>query len=422
LALHAIRRSCFAVSVVREQRVASGVISIVVAGLVYIALRLIAMPALLHVDQHTAANSDVVERIVYVFRALWFYLETLIWPFFQVSPQHPLAIEDLVAVDYFKALGALAVLAFFLFLSLRGGRARAIWVLLLLYVVSLVPVLHVIPLTIGGNIGHERFMAWPLVFAALAVCRAFDDFLLFSKPGGYFFSLAFLMWLMAAAATGAKTIPHWKDEIALWTWAHDKHPRSGYVQASLASALFKQGAYDQVETLGERLLRSDPNRVPLDVLITMAQVDVVRGRTSQALDKMLRVDSYLDSPVWREKFLATGGSQKRLIAIRRNLDGLLSGAYLASGNVHKALFHARRGVEGLPRSPNAYLNLARAQYAADDWQAAEFHFREALKEVSEVDRRGPLAARAAFLEERCTRGDIAMPNVCMRWRQATLDR
>lgn len=422
VSLYAVRRAGSFNSIFLEKRFISGLLSITVAGLVYLAIRVLAMPALLHADQHAVASFDLVERCVYVFRAIWFYLQALFLPFFEVSPQHPIDAAGFVVEDYVKAFGALVIVLIISILFLRRSNARFIWGMLLLYIASLAPVVHIIPLTIGGNIGHERFMAWPLVFAALAVSRLIDDDFFISRLGRSAGALAFLSWLCMAFVTDMKTVPHWRNEVSLWSWAYEMHPQSGYVQASLVSALFKRGAYDEAEALGAEIIGRDPGRVPLDVLITMAQIDVVRGRADSALEKMLRVDAYLDSPAWVRQFLANGGSEKRRIAIRRHLDGLLSGAYLARGDVSDALRHARRGVDGLPRSPNAYLNLARAEYAADNWLGAEAHFNEALNGISEVDRQGPLAVRAAFLEGRCRQAEARMPDVCEKWRAQTGER
>lgn len=416
VSLYAARRADFSISILREVRFLSGLLSMLVAGVIYLGIRLLAMPSLLHADQHAVVSLGLIGRCVYVFRAVWFYIEALFWPFYQLSPQHPLAAEGFAFDDYVKAFGALVVVLS-LVVAFRFSRgSRFVLGMLILYFVSLAPVVHIIPLTIGGNIGHERFMAWPLVFVALAISRFFDGGLFLFRPTKKALALVFILWLGLAGAVCVKTVPKWRNEVSLWGWAYEMHPRSGYVQASLVSALFKRGYYDEAEVLGEEILSRDSGRVPLDILITLAQIDVVKGRAEAALEKMLRVDQYLESPVWVRNFLATGGSEKRRIAIRRHLDGLLSGAYLARGDVNNALRYARRGVEGLPKSPNAYLNLARAEYAADNWRAAERYFNEALEGVSEVDRKGPLAARAAFLDERCARLDFRMPQVCEKWR------
>lgn len=422
VSLYAARRASFSRSVFLEKRLLSGLASMAVAGLAYLMIRVLAMPALLHADKHVLASFDFGGRCVYVLRAIWFYLQALLLPFFEISPQHPLPANGFIAEDYLKGLGALLFILSVVFLFLRHSNARFILGMLLLYVASLAPVVHIIPLTIGGNIGHERFMAWPLVFPALAVSRLVDGAFISSKLMKIAGSLVLISWLFAALITDVKTVPHWRDEVSLWSWAYGMHPQSGYVQASLVSALFKRGSYGEAEALGIEILGRDPARVPLDVLVTMAQIDVARGRADAALEKMLRVDAYLDSPAWVRQFTATGGSEKRRIAIRRHLDGLLSGAYLARGDVSKALRHARRGVEGLPKSPNAYLNLARAEYAADNWVVAEAYFNDALDGISEVDRQGPLASRAAFLEDRCARSDVVMPHVCEKWRERLGDR
>lgn len=393
----------------------TGLVAIGLAGAGYLVLRINAMPEILHIDQRLAYELTGWEHLVYVLRALWFYMRTMVWPFVDVAPQHPLAPSDLVFLDVVKATVAACVAAGLAFLALRGRFFPPV-ALLLVAIFSLMPVLHIIPLTVGGNIGHERFLAWPLCFFALAVSYAI---VLSASRGVQAVKYALggvVLWCFLAISNNAVTLPLWRSEVTLWGWAYKQHPNSGYVQSSFVGALFRSGNLSDAQRIAREVLATTGRDAPLDVLLYMAQIDLALGRSEDGLRRLLSVSSEIDSVAWQGRFIVQGGTEAKVKGVRRHVDVLLSGAYLAVDDPPAALAYARRAAYQDPASPNAYLSLARAAYAADRWAEAEAAFEKGLVGVSSKDKAGPAALRRNFLNDRCSTHPQAMKSVCYTWR------
>lgn len=393
----------------------TGIGAIGLAGVGYLVLRINAMPEILHIDQRLAYELTGLEHFVYVLRALWFYVRTMVWPFVDVAPQHPLSPSDLVFLDVVKAAAAACIAAGLAFLALRGRFFPPV-VLLLVAILSLMPVLHIIPLTIGGNIGHERFLAWPLCFFALALSYA----IVLSAPrwaqAAKYALAGVVLWCFLAISNNVVTLPLWRSEVTLWGWAYRQHPNSGYVQASFVGALFKSGNLSDAQRIAREVLATAGRDAPLDVLLYAAQIDLALGRNEDGLQRLLSVSSEIDSAAWRGRFMVQGGTEAKVKGVRRHVDVLLSGAYLAVDDAPAALAYARRAAYQEPASPNAYLNLARAAYAADRWAEAEAAFEKGLIGVSDKDKAGPAALRRNFLNNRCLTHSQVMKSVCYTWR------
>lgn len=402
-----------------DRRFVSGLFVTLVSGCAYLVIRGATMPSLLHADKYVAQNLDLVGHVVYVFRALWFYISMVTWPFGAVSPQHPLGVADIGLVDLYKALGAALILVGVSWCAVkaRHPRLRRWCIFLLLAMISLLPVLHVVPLTIGGNIGHERFLTWPLCLIALLVAD-FSAYMVERRNAIYrwLVGVALSGWLICSAAVVESVLPKWRSDVTLWNWAYSVHPDSGYVQASLMNAFFKNRMFDNAEETGKDILARAKGSPPLDVVVSLAQVDLEKMRIADGVSKLLVVEAAVKSEGWAQKLLNDGGSTSRVKAVRSHLYGLLSGAYLMDGQSERALAYARMAVKTFPESPNAKFVLARAEYAVGNWEFGQMNFYTALREVSEIDRKGPLAAREKFLSQKCEVITDLLKDVCTRWR------
>lgn len=403
----------------RDKLFWSGAFAILASGALYLVLRIYAMHKVAHVDQYLNQRLGFFEHIIFVFRAIWFYIQTAAFPFFGVSVQHPLAPDDFSGVDVLLALLAAAAIIGVLVACIKCWRNFEFW-LFLLSILCLIPVVHIIPLTIGGNIGHERFLALPLCFFALAVGRSTSAWIEMPSifRGGVVIGLA--LWMLLAITNVSATLPAWRDEVTLWSWAYKQHPDTPYVQASLVTALFKNGQYREAEFVANQALAIRPETPPMDVLIVSAQIDLANNRNDVAVHKMLQVARLLESSEWQKKYEKDGGDKDRLKGIRRHLDGLLSGAYLALGDIDDGLFYAKRAANQLPQSPNADLNLARAEYFAGNWLEGQQAFARAVKGVSEVDKVDILRTRYEFIAGLCRNPNSRYEKLCEQWRNEAM--
>jgi hypothetical protein len=207
---------------------------------------------------------------------VWLPLETLRFYFFQaflpflgtINVQHPLVYETLPwsAADLAGILLALGMLATVVFLAVRR-HSPAAWFLIagLFY---LLPVLHIfnIRLVTGWNIGHDRFLATPLVFWAIAIALARHERLL--SPSGLarifqglprrslrnlLWGIAF-GWLVLAAFKTSLVVPFWQSDLRLWAWTYALYPQAFPVRQKYLSILIAENRIDLVKAELEDIL------------------------------------------------------------------------------------------------------------------------------------------------------------------------
>jgi len=185
-------------------------------------------------------------RPLLIAKSFGWYLLATINPFPLISPLHPRpAILPLTDPLAWLALGGvlLAVTAVVVLIR-RAPRQGWLWAAFLL---SFLPVIHLIPMTIGDNYVQDRFMVFPLVLFAVALTASLSDWLAHPHPqakairwGTALVLIFFCGWSVANLLI---TIPLWKSNLSLWTWAAAKHPASSTAHNHLADEYNRMGNY-----------------------------------------------------------------------------------------------------------------------------------------------------------------------------------
>ncbi|MDV2079913.1 hypothetical protein [Marinobacter xestospongiae] len=178
------------------------------------------------------------------FKAVTFYLYRAFLPFLSGGALHP--YESFMPSPEESAIAIMVTLV---------GTAILIWGLLknknpLYWVfgasaVCLVLVLHIIPLSIGKNIGHDRFMATALGFFCISIVIPNYISLLGRLGVRRSLSLPILLvvvtfWISLALLTHGSFLRIWKDEFSLWQESYRVYPdfkaaRYNYVYSALAT-------------------------------------------------------------------------------------------------------------------------------------------------------------------------------------------
>jgi len=185
------------------------------------------------------------------FQALAFYLHKSLLPFGAIGSQYPWSdhvTDTAPAVVAAWIIGAAAMITVTFLM-----RLRAVW-WFGAYLLCLLPVLHIIPITINDNIGHDRFMTTSLAFLSIfAVDLATARKL---RRSGLLLGAA-LAWTVAAIITTLTVLPFWKNDRALWGWEYRMHPDSSFTRYNYINALFNASATDAALALLESRLRQN---------------------------------------------------------------------------------------------------------------------------------------------------------------------
>lgn len=276
---------------------------LVLMGGLYLALRTHVMSHLFHQDHRVSDVLTPLSHLALIGHTLIYYARTVVAPFFNIGPIHPVDVSEFGVVQLCVGWSMLAlVLAFVVWALLRGGYKSLMLVALL---VALLPVLNIVPLTIGGNIGHERFLALPLVFAALAMGLFVTQLSRLALTPMFKGVLAGLVvfWLAASALVVNAQLPFWRSGYALWSWSYAKNPDFAFAQFSLVAEHLRSGRLDLAgQVLDEIDARGAEESRQL--MILKASYLQRRGRYQEALDLMDEATKGVQMP--HEAVIAAG--------------------------------------------------------------------------------------------------------------------
>lgn len=226
--------------------------SLLVAGLLYLLIRYLSLGYLMVYTGSSLPAGDAFQRILLVIKSLAAYIQLGLWPFTNLAPIHfswlPVTPAD---VSAWLSLGLLALLGFGLSWLLRRpeGELRAAGWLALAGLGALLPVINLYPLELGGGAFiAERFLLFPMIFFALAALVGMRRWL--PLP-------AAALWLLACLAVIQLTLPFWRDDLSLWTWAQQRAPYSSMPPTNLALEYTNRGQAELGLSLAQSALRLD---------------------------------------------------------------------------------------------------------------------------------------------------------------------
>jgi len=156
---------------------------------------------------------------------------------------------------FISSLGTVMMMAAVVWMAVK--RRKWAWLILAGFS-GLVLVIHIVPLDIGDNIVHERFLAMPLAFFAMAaVSIKWTNFLnikffeIKDQNKKFMFRLVFLGWLAVCVSTTLAVLPTWKNNTLWWGINYKLAPREAKAVArpSYINALFLSKRYDQIISL-----------------------------------------------------------------------------------------------------------------------------------------------------------------------------
>lgn len=260
-------------------------VALFVSVALYIAIRLVVHPGLIHVDE--AIVSGVAQPLGFltlVGSTLLFYLRVIVYPYRDTNPMHPFELTDAVAST--SEVGAsfvvlLAALAF----PLIGWRFR--WSSLWLWcamLVSLAPVLNILPLRLEGSIGENRFLTFPLAIAVCALAYSFAAIYRVLESRRKLLLLCALITTPFVVAANAAfvhaTLPIWRSDATLFASCFTQYPRNvraaeSYLQSTMLTA-------DRSTALRRIEMQYAGVEVPAALLTPLAAALAMEGRRGDA--------------------------------------------------------------------------------------------------------------------------------------------
>ena len=218
----------------------------------YFAARFAVAGARLGIDDGVVSPLSYIhsagEHALVIAASLSRHVWTVFWPFQDIVPSRhvslPVEFSDVLPMA--AAAVSLVILAL---AALRSSSGRIPALLFLAFVLALLPVANIVPIPAvvvpGEIVVASRYVAFPLVFVCLAV-----PFVLRLATGclaqytGLGLALVATIvgaWLLASLANIRVTIPLWRDDLVLNTWALRQQGPSYWRQGNIGAHYLRVG-------------------------------------------------------------------------------------------------------------------------------------------------------------------------------------
>lgn len=380
----------------------------VATGAFYLVIRAFGPAKLAHVEDYIVSSLSLLEYLAFIGLTIKFYVTHVLLPFLDLNPMHPLVPTDLSKVKVLTGLIWLTVsVALIGWLFYSRGRL-GLWVLAGL--ASLAPVLNIVPLTIGGNIGHERFLVVPLVFIAVAVAsikiptESLSANMKKSLPAitGVFLA----GWLFIAIVNVSVTLPLWRDSLTLWGWAYAKYPDFDFVKGSYLSAAIATNRLDLAQSIVNNFDEDDNKSrklVPIKgyFLVRVGRLDEAEKLLLGAIDGVIEPHAiYLQKGIDIEMVRIRNKSDNTSNFFRL-VHGALSELFLFRGDFDKAIEEANITIfyqyDYMP--PRLIKSLA--YYGKGNLKQGDKFFEEVITRYDQSELQTAFKIKAEFIKQLC---------------------
>ncbi|MCX2793863.1 hypothetical protein SAMN05660479_00261 [Microbulbifer thermotolerans] len=380
--------------------------ALVATGVVYLIVRGAGINgSIYHTDDVRSAYS-FIDQLTYIGNTILFYLKMTVWPFSDINPMHRFPVVFSAAEYVGGAVGWViaGILIFF-----KGQLYKRYKAYVLAYLISLLPVLNIIPLTIGENIGHERFLAVPLLLYALLISRILSD-LITKYADKKNVVILFAGSLLCLCVINVKvTVPLWSNNIILWKWAFDKNPSDPYVQFSLISAAVRKGQLDLAQETVNSIV--DMGSIPNNVKVAVSYLEVRKHNFNEAINL---IENYLSESrmllpheVLSDEELASGdyslGVDSRYLSMWsvRSAYGVLAESRIGLKQFAQAKKDAEVMLFYQPSYPPAHLLHALSLYGLGLVEEADNAFRRAEELIIDDSVAELYEIRRQFFSQLC---------------------
>jgi len=226
-----------------------------IAGIAYLGIRGWALGGLVHSLSLSREPLLSVAHLQEVCSIYLTYLRILVWPMVGLGPVHSnttdfsLVTAHSLSVDVL-ALGILAAAMF------GFWKRHPLGGYVLCATVSLIPVLHILPVAFDGSLYHERYVMMGLAAICILIPWTFErnPFVLRLRSLKIVAPLVLATWIGLAIANVRVTLPLWADDLALWQWALRENPDSIVAKDHLLTAYMDRNDHPHARALADSIV------------------------------------------------------------------------------------------------------------------------------------------------------------------------
>ncbi len=331
--------------------------ALTLAGCVYLALRHDALGVLYRTDTLIVPGS-ALQHALLMAKTLGWYGLLLFWPFGQIGPVHP-AATPIPLGDPWAWLSVVMVITTLGSIIMLLRRSPLTGLLVCAALLALAPVANFVPLTIGDNVVHDRYLILPLAFFALALATMPPVRRTFTATA------TVVLWMALSLLAIFLTVPRWESNMSLWSWAYALEPESNIARGNYVAALVNTGHNPEALDLSREILRATPDNAV--AMYDMALALMRMGRDAEAKKYVEMSLSHFDR----------NDAKGRLdLSEAWNLLGYLS---MRSGDWDAAEKSLGEAIRLTPYLTRPHFNLAMAHYERGRIEAGDKEMEFALR-------------------------------------------
>lgn len=204
------------------------------------------------------------------------YFKQSFLPFYSTAALHPIDEYDFDLISW-KLLIVLSIACLFCILYQAIIKRSVVAWLSMASLLSIVLVLHLVPLTVNDNLIHERFMTQGLAFLAIAlVFIPYQDILIrlgFTKRlVKLTLGLLIVMWCSLSVLTVKSIVPMWHSDYTLWYWMHNTYPKNEFARYNYWYGVSVQRDYAKLDTLIEEYYQGKAMDVADQILYAFSKM------------------------------------------------------------------------------------------------------------------------------------------------------
>ncbi len=241
--------------VFQQRRNVLAYVAVFFAGLCYLAVRHYALGGLFVHEQVGVTSDQSGSALLLILKTIGGYVHVTCSFSSNISPVYPMP-DPLVWMDVEVWVGIVFLTSIFFLWWFDSTW----WGVFTIFCVALIPVLHVIPLSISGNYMHLRFLTLPFTLVILLGLPLLSRYS-FGVPRAKMAVLTLVFGMVCVEALTVRSlIPMWHSNLSLWTWTNKHYPNYYMASLNLAGALADQGHYEKSIAMSLALLNSGVER------------------------------------------------------------------------------------------------------------------------------------------------------------------
>ena len=220
------------------------------------------------------------EHIARIGLSLYKYTQLTLIPFVGNAPHHSFSWLPTDTVTTYWPQLLISTILLILTATLAIRKHIAGW-WLLAWLAGYLPVMHIVPLSIGANIVHQRFMYFPTAVLLAFSPYVFSNLQLTATARKLAITLT-ILFIAISAFVSFTIVPVWRNDLALWQWTVAMDPKSVEARENLIWTYIDNNMMDKAN---EQLAYIEINNILTtpNVAVNMGVGHYRRGEFDMAL-------------------------------------------------------------------------------------------------------------------------------------------